>query len=45
MHWAKTCPHKSNANSANIIETVAEDDERSLYDEEVNIILMTNNPY
>ena len=39
MHWAKNCPHKTNTKSANVADTISDDDN---YDEEVNIILMTN---
>ena len=40
MHWAKHCPHKSSTKPVNITETVS--DEETNDDEEVNIILMTN---
>ena len=39
MHWAKACPHKTNNNYVNIVDTDNEDSP----DEEVNIVLLTNN--
>ena len=41
MHWAKTCPHKSNTNVVNITESDNDDSP----DEEVHIVLMTNNEF
>ena len=41
MHWAKTYPHKSNTNVVNITESDNDDSP----DEEVHIVLMTNNEY
>ena len=38
MHWAKNCPHKTNIKSVNVAETTSDGN----YDEEVNIVLMTN---
>ena len=40
MHWMKFCPHKSSAKPVNVVETVSDNDDND--DEEVNIILMTN---
>ena len=42
MHWSKTCPHKSNTNVVNITES---DDDDDSPDEEVHIVLMSNNEY
>ena len=41
MHWAKTCPNKSNTNVVNITESDNDDSP----DEEVHIVLMANNEY
>lgn len=45
MHWAKRYPHKQNADSVNTTETVAENGDNLLYNEEFNITLMTFNEY
>lgn len=45
MHWAKRYPHKQNADSVNTTETVAENDDNLLYNEEFNSISMTLDEY
>ena len=42
MHWAKTCPHKSKYSVVNVAESLSEIKDETVWDEEVNIILMTN---
>ena len=42
MHWAKTCPHKSKYSVVNVAESLSEIKDETVCDEEVNIILMTN---
>ena len=42
MHWAKTCLHKSNYSVVNVAESLSEIEGETVCDEEVNIILMTN---
>ena len=42
MHWAKTCLHKSNYSVVNVAESLSETEGETVCDEEVNIILMTN---
>ena len=42
MHWAKTCPHKSNYSVVNVAESLSEIADETVCDEEVNTILMTN---
>ena len=42
MHWLKTCPHKSNNSAVNVTESLSEIEGETAFDEEVNIILMTN---
>ena len=42
MHWAKTCPRKSNYSVVNVAESLSEIEDETVCDEEVNVILMTN---
>ena len=42
MHWAKTCPQKSKYSDVNVAESLSEIKDETVCDEEVNIILMTN---
>ena len=42
MRWIKTFPHKSNYNVVNMAECLSEIEYETVCDEEVNIILMTN---
>ena len=42
MHWAKTCPHKSNYNVVNVAKSLSENGDEIVCAEEVNIILMRN---
>ena len=41
VHWAKSCPHKSNY-VVNVTESLSEIEHEAVCDEEVNIILMKN---
>ena len=45
MHWAKACPHKTKTNFVNITENDNENENDDSSDEEVNIVLLTNNEY
>ena len=42
MHQAKTCSHKSNYNIVNVAESLSEIGDETVCDEEVNIVLMTD---